>query len=297
MQSQIENSSKRIHQAAAENATQKENGREGVFQLIDNRPEALSQRNHQQAINNSSRVKQLKAYQQMADVYSSSHQNLVQLKRNEDKLNDVFFERKEMPAPYFPSHAKPSESVAETKQQTNPVVQKVKHTAKTKPVPKKHKLKPKKMKKTLPLKKQVMTVRNKTNTYTSGMINHITLPTGVKPGPRKEAQKVASFLGGSWVGGHMVNDQLGGPGDFSNIVPITSSMNGKHKTIENRANQLLTSGNGNTVEYKMNIQKRETRVSGLKTVKSLPVEFKQTLDVYPANGAMYTVNGNVLTHP
>ncbi len=47
----------------------------------------------------------------------------------------------------------------------------------------------------------------------------------------------------------------------------------------------------------MNICKRETRVNGLKTVQNLPVEFKQTLKVYPKGGHAYTVNGNVLKHP
>jgi hypothetical protein len=47
----------------------------------------------------------------------------------------------------------------------------------------------------------------------------------------------------------------------------------------------------------MNINKRETRVNGLMTVKNLPVEFKQALDLNPAGGAAYTVNGNVLQHP
>lgn len=265
--------------------------------VAESRSIGTPHRNLQELIENSPRVKQLNAYQKMADAYSSRQQNPVQQKQNDDSVNDRFTERKEMPAETFSTNTRTNEGLSETIHHSNPVVQKIKYTPKKKTTVKKNKLKAKKMKKALPAKKQTMTVRNKTNAYTSGMINHVTLATGVNAGPRKEAQKVASFLGGSWVGGHMVNDQLGGTGDFSNIVPITSSMNGKHKTIENRANNELTNGHGNTVEYKMNINRRETRVHGLNTVKNLPVEFRQTLDIHPPHGAMYTVNGNVLTHP
>jgi len=144
------------------------------------------------------------------------------------------------------------------------------------------------------LKKQTMTVRNKIDDYTSGWINHIYLPTGVEKGPRAEAQKVKKFLGGSWVGGHMVNDQLGGTGNFKNIVPITSSMNGRHKKIENKANNLLSANNGTQIKYKMKILKRKTVTKGSKTVKNLPTEFKQTLDVQPAVGSPKTINGDIL---
>jgi len=234
----------------------------------------------------------------MADAYSSKQQIPVQQKQNDDRVSDRFTERAEMQAEAYPFHTKTNEGSSETIHPTNQVVQKIKHTPKKKATVKKNKIKPKIKKKVLPAKKQTMTVRNKTDAYTSGRINQVTRATGVDAGPQKEAQKVAKFLGGSWVGGHMVNDQLGGTGGFSNIVPITSSMNGQHKTIENRANNELNRRNGTEVEYQMNINRRETRVHGLSTVKNLPVEFEQTLDVYPPNGAAaYTVNGNVLTHP
>lgn len=276
--------------------------------VAESRSVGSTHRNLQELIENSPRVKQLNAYQKMPDAYSSRQQNPVQQKQIDDELNDRLAERKEMPAAGFSAHTKTNQGSSETIHTANSVVQKAKHTPKNKATgkkatgkkkttPKKNKLKTKKMKKVLPAKKQTMTVRNKTDVYTSGMINQVSLPRGVDAGPQKEAQKVAGFLGGSWVGGHMVNDQLGGSGGFSNIVPITSSMNGKHKTIENRANNELSNGHGTTVEYKMNINRRETRINGLKTVKNLPVEFKQTLDVYPQNAAAYTVNGNVLTHP
>ncbi len=131
-----------------------------------------------------------------------------------------------------------------------------------------------------------MTVRNKEDEYTSGLINQITLPQGVQPGPRGEAQRVANILGGSWVGGHMVNDQLGGTGGYKNIVPITSSMNGLHKSIENKANNYLTAGNGTQIEYKMKILKRASvkYIPSDSIVKNLPVEFQQTLKVFHTDG-------------
>ncbi|PXY42405.1 hypothetical protein DMB65_04030 [Flavobacterium cheongpyeongense] len=144
------------------------------------------------------------------------------------------------------------------------------------------------------LKKQTMTVRNKKDKYTSGLINSLSRATGVEAGPRAEAQKVKKFLGGSWIGGHMVNDQLGGSGGYKNIVPITSSMNGLHKSIENKANNLLSAGRGTQIEYKMKILKRATVKNAVKTIKNLPIEFQQTLNVYPTGSPMYTINGYIL---
>jgi hypothetical protein len=280
------------------NAYQQHSNKNMSRSVAEGRFVGSTHRNLQELIENSPRVKQLNAYQKMADDYSSRQQNPVQQKQNDDRVNDRFTERKEIPAEAFSANKRTNEGLSETIPHINPVVQKAKRKVKAPaPVVKKNKIKPKIKKKVLPAKKQAMTVRNKTNAYTSGRINQVTRATGVDASPQKEAQKVAKFLGGSWVGGHMVNDQLGGTGDFSNIVPITSSMNGKHKTIENRANNELNRRNGTEVEYQMNINRRETRVHGLSTVKNLPVEFEQTLDVYPRNAAPYTVNGNVLTHP
>ncbi len=161
------------------------------------------------------------------------------------------------------------------------------------------KLKPKTKAKKAPkhkidLKKQTMTVRNKKDKYTSGLINGLSRATGVESGPRAEAQKVKKFLGGSWIGGHMVNDQLGGSGSFKNIVPITTSMNGLHKSVEKQANNLLSAGHGTQIEYKMKILKRATVKNALKTVKNLPIEFQQTLHVYPVGSPMYTIDGYIL---
>lgn len=144
----------------------------------------------------------------------------------------------------------------------------------------KYKPKAKKKKKHIPsLIKQTMTVRNKRDSFSSGWINHLDRATGVEAGPRKEAQKVQRFFGGTWVGGHMVNDQLGGDGSFKNIVPITSSMNGLHKSIENKANGYLSAQNGTSILYEMEILKRAKVSNGYQTVTNLPVEFQQTLYV------------------
>lgn len=260
-------------------------------------------RNLQELIENSSRVKQLNAYQKMADAYSSRQQNLVQKKQKDDEVNDCFAERKKMPTLAFADNTKTNEDSSEKIQNSNnTVIQKAnfKPKAKTKPKhpgTKKNPLKHVKKKHKAKVKKQTMTVRNKKDNYTSGVITELSRSTGVNAGPRNEAQKVASFLGGTWVGGHMVNDQLGGTGDFSNIVPITASMNGKHKFIENRANNYLSRRNGTSIEYKMTINEREDRTNGEMTVKNLPVEFQQTLEVDPPDDDAFTVNGNVLRHP
>ncbi|TFB32093.1 DUF4157 domain-containing protein [Pedobacter alluvionis] len=144
------------------------------------------------------------------------------------------------------------------------------------------------------LKKQTMTVRNKKDSYTSGLINGLTQATGVESGPRAEAQKVKNFLGGSWIGGHMVNDQLGGSGSFKNIVPITSAMNGLHKSVENKANNLLSVGKGTQIEYKMKILKRATVKYAAKTVKNLPIKFEQTLDAQPVGSPMERIEKKIL---
>lgn len=254
--------------------------------VVEDRSVGTTHRNLQELIENSPRVKQLDAYQKMADSYSAVQAKLIQKKQTvletEANVNTEKQNSKENN-----THA------GKIINNNSGIVQRVPKKNKRK----KHKVK-KATKKMVKLdKKQVMTVRNKIDHYSSGRIDQLYMATGVEDGPRKEAQKVALFLGGNWVGGHMVNDQLGGTGGFTNIVPITSSMNGKHKTIENRANTELSRDNGTEVEYQMNINRRETRVNGSKTVKNLPVEFEQTLDVYPPNGAPYTVEGNVLTHP
>ena len=158
-----------------------------------------------------------------------------------------------------------------------------------------------------------VTVTNTTNDYDSGWVQAETQSTGVEDEPRAEAQAVAAIAGGSWVGGHMVNDRLGGTGGFENIVPIESSMNNKHHTIENAAQAVVE--NGGTpyeVRYYMNILRREDyefQPSGDK-VKNLPNRFQQSYEwrtkevpaggtasrpiAYQAPGPRTKVEGDVL---
>lgn len=61
-------------QAVAKNLPKLQSNDESAFQFLDNRTEAIVQRKLQEAINNSPRVKQLKAYQEMADGSSQVEQ-------------------------------------------------------------------------------------------------------------------------------------------------------------------------------------------------------------------------------
>lgn len=90
-----------------------------------------------------------------------------------------------------------------------------------------------------PAQLKTVTIQNTTNSYETDWINQTTQSTGVKQGPQEEAKRVQDIMGGSWVGGHMINDRLGGSGGFENIVPITNSMNNSHHTIENKAQQKI----------------------------------------------------------
>jgi len=237
----------------------------GEKALQDNRLPAITQRKMQDGENS-----------------SSSQQYLIQRKENNLGLEDSLrTENKNYSINQISVHSNSSRP----DQLNAPIIQKSKV--------KKGKGKTKKALK-VDLKKQTMTVRNKKDKYTSGLINGLSRATGVESGPRAEAQKVKKFLGGSWIGGHMVNDQLGGSGSFKNIVPITSSMNGLHKSVENQANNLLSAGHGTQIEYKMKILKRATVKNALKTVKNLPIEFQQTLHVYPVGSPMYTIDGYIL---
>lgn len=271
---------------------------------IDNRPEAVVQQKLQEIANsgpqaaqsrifpemanNSRQAKQAFEWQTIADTNHPGPHNRI---KNEENGTDAPDNLK-AGVNVLPSHST-NDTMAhynlfQPAQLNAPTIQRVSSKKKQKT-----KQKPKTKKAPSP-KKQIMTVRNKIDDYTSGLINSLSLATGVEKGPRAEAQKVQSFFGGSWVGGHMVNDQLGGSGNFKNIVPITSSMNGLHRSVENKANNFLSAGHGTRIEYKMQILKRATVTNGVKTVKNLPIEFKQTLDVYPSSAPMYTISGKKL---
>jgi hypothetical protein len=152
------------------------------------------------------------------------------------------------------------------------------------------------------LQLKTVTVRNGTNAYDSGWVQSETQSTGVDDGPAAEAQRVAGIAGGNWVGGHMVNDRLGGTGGFSNIIPITSTMNNQHHAIENAAQAKVGIGLGNKeVRYYMNIPSRYdyTWANGDK-VNNLPNQFQQSYDWRTkatgaaAAGPTTTVNGALL---
>ncbi len=143
-----------------------------------------------------------------------------------------------------------------------------------------------------------VTVKNNTNSYSSGWQQNESLSTGVDSGPQAEAQKVAAIAGGTWVGGQMVNDRLGGTGGFSNIVPITSSMNTKHHTIENQAQNKVGGGFGPyEVNYHMNILARKDFDFGSgNEINNLPYKFQQSYDARDkkTKGGATTVTGAVL---
>ncbi|MDG0803407.1 hypothetical protein [Pectobacterium polaris] len=125
---------------------------------------------------------------------------------------------------------------------------------------------------------QTMTITNTVDNYDSGWLQAETQSTGVGPGPRLEAQTVAQIAGGYWIGGHMVNDRLGGGGGFGNIVPITSSMNNQHHTMENAAQNIVgNQGTDYEVRYYMSILNRSNYIftPNNDVVNNLPDQFQQ----------------------
>ncbi len=158
-----------------------------------------------------------------------------------------------------------------------------------------------------------ITITNTTDNYDSGWVRAETRSTGVNAGPQREAQAVAAIAGGDWVGGHMVNDRLGGTGGFENIVPITASMNNQHHTIENAAQRIVGDGTGpHEVRYRMNILSRKNYTITPKNdvINNLADSFQQSYDYrtkevqaggtssrpipYQAPGPITTVVGDVL---
>lgn len=137
---------------------------------------------------------------------------------------------------------------------------------------------------------KTVTVRNKKDSYNSGWQQRESLSSGVDNGPQGEAARVESIAGGTWVGGHMVNDRLGGTGGFSNIVPITSSMNARHRKIENQAQNKVGGGFGPyEVKYYMNILKRKDfKFGNNDVINNLPIEFKQSYDYKKKKGGPTT---------
>lgn len=94
--------------------------------------------------------------------------------------------------------------------------------------------------KTTPYK--TMKVKNTTDNYVSAWIDQLRIKQGVQAGPAAEAKKLEYILGAGHdcVGGHMINDQMGGDGGYGNIIPITKEMNKWHTSIENMVTQNLS---------------------------------------------------------
>lgn len=74
-------------QAIANSLPKQESGLKSAFQLVDNRAEAIAQRKLQETIDNSPKVRQLWAYQTMADGYAAQ-QYPIQKKENQTGLPD-----------------------------------------------------------------------------------------------------------------------------------------------------------------------------------------------------------------
>jgi len=68
------------NQSVANETSQKQRGSESTLQFVDNRPEAIAQRKLHELANNSPQVSQLKAFQDMADNYSSKQKHPIQRK-------------------------------------------------------------------------------------------------------------------------------------------------------------------------------------------------------------------------
>lgn len=121
-----------------------------------------------------------------------------------------------------------------------------------------------------------LTVHNKQDSYETGWLNQFSRSTGVTDGPRKEAKKLGIILGISCIGGHMINDQMGGGGKFDNIIPITSSMNRKHTFIENRLKSIFEAGNhkvNSEFQYKMVVSNRKDLKLARGRVLNWPITF------------------------
>ncbi|MGZ5056486.1 MAG: eCIS core domain-containing protein [Methylobacter sp.] len=75
-------------QSAANAVSKKQSFGEPAFQFVDNRPEAIAQKKQQEIANNSPQVRQLKAFQEMADNYSAKQNQPVPKKPNNTGLPD-----------------------------------------------------------------------------------------------------------------------------------------------------------------------------------------------------------------
>ena len=76
------------HLAAAHSVTQKKSNGKQIFGFVDNRPEAIAQRNLQEMANNSPQAKQAAQWQSVANNHSVQQQEPIQKKENKTGLPD-----------------------------------------------------------------------------------------------------------------------------------------------------------------------------------------------------------------
>ncbi|MEM9276790.1 MAG: hypothetical protein AAGA80_28205, partial [Cyanobacteria bacterium P01_F01_bin.143] len=74
-------------QSVANAISQKKGSGESTFKFVDNRPEAIAQRKLQEMANNSPQVAQLRAFQNIANIYSDCKQQTIQKKGFADPAN------------------------------------------------------------------------------------------------------------------------------------------------------------------------------------------------------------------
>ena len=153
---------------------------------------------------------------------------------------------------------------------------------------------PQKAKKTkIHPKKPTLTVRNQINDYKSGWRDKLSLATGVNNGPRKEAKRLQYILGQPCIGGHMLNDQMGGKGGYDNIIPITKTMNRAHTAIENIITKKFSPAfetkdpiHGKKLEYnyRMVVSERGRYETENGTVDNWPTTFTNSYEIRRADG-------------
>ena len=130
-------------------------------------------------------------------------------------------------------------------------------------------------------------VKNQKDTYETEWRNQLSRATGVEDGPRKEAAKLSEILGKKCIGGHMINDRMGGPGDFSNIIPITATMNSAHKKIENKITHHFSDAlphETDFYQYKMVVSGRRFHKTDRGKVENWPTEYVNSYQIIDSSG-------------
>jgi hypothetical protein len=82
MQKQAEQSPESINQSVANSLSSSKGNNASTYQFVDNRPVAVAQRRLQQMADQSAQVRQLRAFQEMANTSQQRNAAQVQLKKN-----------------------------------------------------------------------------------------------------------------------------------------------------------------------------------------------------------------------